>query len=69
MAPELLNRTSYNGKKVDIFAAGVILFILKMGYPPFLKADKHDEHYKFIVMNKKDIFWSLHEKHNKVSES
>lgn len=35
MAPEVLNKSYKNGVKVDIFAAGVILFILCTGLFPF----------------------------------
>jgi serine/threonine protein kinase len=41
MAPEIwlnkdnFNPQQYDGKKVDIFALGVILFVLKLGYTPF----------------------------------
>lgn len=34
MAPEIRDR-KYVGTKVDIFAAGVILFIMYAGHPPF----------------------------------
>lgn len=35
MAPEIRERKTYNGKKVDVFSAGVILFILTQGIFPF----------------------------------
>lgn len=35
MAPEIREAKVYNGKKVDIFSAGVILFILTQGIFPF----------------------------------
>lgn len=35
MAPEIVLKKEYNGTKVDIFSAGVILFILHVGSPPF----------------------------------
>lgn len=34
MAPEIATK-KYDGRKVDIFAAGVILFIMYAGVPPF----------------------------------
>ena len=34
MAPEVLNRQSFN-QKADIWSAGVILYILLSGVPPF----------------------------------
>jgi len=34
MAPEIRTK-NYDGKKIDMFAAGIILFILYSGSPPF----------------------------------
>lgn len=34
MAPEIATKT-YDGRKTDIFAAGVILFIMLAATPPF----------------------------------
>ena len=39
MAPEILARQPYNGIKTDLFAAGVMLFLLTMGRPPFMRAE------------------------------
>eukprot|EP01084_Bolivina_argentea_P293687 505155_1 len=60
-APELLLNQSYS-KKCDIFSAGVILFILINGYPPFEKASKKDKWYKPIIKGKIDKFWKAHRK-------
>jgi len=38
MAPEINQKIPYDGKLVDIFAAGVILFIVYAGSPPFSAA-------------------------------
>ena len=35
MAPEIHAKQPYEGKKVDIFALGVVLFILLTGHRPF----------------------------------
>ena len=38
MAPEILERKSYNGFKADIFSFGVLLFITTIGTFPFVEA-------------------------------
>lgn len=38
MAPEI-NEKGYEGKSSDLFAAGIILFLLFTGIPPFEKAN------------------------------
>lgn len=38
-APEILLNKPYEGEKVDIFAAAVILFIMVSGHPPFSQAN------------------------------
>ncbi|XP_012553992.1 calcium/calmodulin-dependent protein kinase type II subunit alpha isoform X2 [Hydra vulgaris] len=40
LSPEVLRREPY-GKPVDIWACGVILYILLVGYPPFWDEDQH----------------------------
>jgi serine/threonine protein kinase len=39
MAPEIHKRMPYTGENVDLFASGIVLFILYAGSPPFSKAD------------------------------
>ena len=39
MAPEFFKKLPYNGSSVDLFAAGIILFIMVAGHPPFNRAD------------------------------
>ena len=38
MAPEIREGKVYNGKKVDTFALGVIIFIIVQGNFPFVMA-------------------------------
>jgi serine/threonine protein kinase len=52
MAPELLLRQPYKAQEVDLFAIGIILFILYTGHPPFNQAHPtRDGHYKMLGDN------------------
>jgi len=57
MAPEIILKKQYYGKQIDIFSMGVMLFELRIGVYPFLKADTIDTMYaKIFTKNYKD-FW------------
>ena len=60
MAPEILIKEPYQGHEVDLFALGIILFILYSGHPPFRCAKINDPHYKLIADNRADLFWEYH---------
>lgn len=60
MAPEVLEGSSYRGEEADLFAAGVILFILATQHPPFIRAEPEDRYYKSIISNQWDQFWEVH---------
>lgn len=62
MAPEIIQEQPYSGASVDLFALGIILFILYTGHPPFNQANPTDSHYKLIVTNRADLFWKYHSK-------
>jgi len=64
MAPEIFIDKNYNGSAVDLFASGIVLFIMIAGTPPFNKADpQKDPHYKLFNNHLKiDSFWNVHEK-------
>jgi len=49
MAPEIKEGKPYNGLKVDLFSAGVILFILIRGIFPFKEARKEEFFYNLLV--------------------
>lgn len=58
-APELLLSKNY-GPQVDMFAMGVILFIMMTGYPPFKHAIKDDQWFRCIAKNRPEAFWKKH---------
>lgn len=57
-APEIVGFKNCNGKKIDIFALGVLIFMLLCGSPPFLRASQTDTHYK-LLQSKNPAFWNL----------
>ena len=62
MAPEILSNRPYSGASVDLFACGIILFIMVTGHPPFIKAEPTDSFYKLLCANRSDLFWNSHSK-------
>ena len=61
MAPEIHMKASYyHGILVDLFAAGIILFIFMTGHPPFNQAKPKDPYYNLICTNRHDKFWQSH---------
>mmetsp|Transcript_23398 Transcript_23398/g.26556 ORF Transcript_23398/g.26556 Transcript_23398/m.26556 type:complete len:554 (+) Transcript_23398:433-2094(+) len=61
MAPEMYLRKAYSGQAIDLFACGIIGFILLSQNPPFQKADPlNDFFYKLIAKGRWDEFWKLH---------
>ncbi len=60
MAPEILIGGKYHGQMVDIFASGIILFIMITQIPPFQMAHPKDGWYKFVCSNRMDKFWKFH---------
>jgi len=60
MAPEILNNQPYNGQAADVWAAGVVLFIMLSGFPPFQIANRQDWWFRAIASNQYDAFWAAH---------
>jgi serine/threonine protein kinase len=58
MAPEIKEGKVYDGKQIDMFSVGVILFIIIQGIFPFKEAKKDEYFYNLILNNKLDTYWS-----------
>ena len=58
MAPELLNSCyKLRSPALDIFALGVILFIVRTGVSPFHYATNDDDNYRLWISNERKKFW------------
>jgi len=66
MAPEIIQNKKYT-EKADIFAAGVILFIMLAGFPPFQNAVAKDWWFDKLMKQKYKLFWMAHERTAKFS--
>lgn len=62
MAPEIHMRKPYSGQSVDLFATGIILFIMFTQHPPFTRAEPNDPFYRLLCANRADLFWKAHSK-------
>ncbi len=50
MSPEILqNREPFDGFAIDLWAAGVILYIMLTGFPPYDHATQADARFEIIV--------------------
>jgi hypothetical protein len=62
MAPEMISQKGegYDGSKVDVWAIGVILFILIAGFPPYQRPSNSVWWFKKLMTKKFDLFWMAH---------
>ena len=59
MPPEMLEKNAYIGICTDLFAAGVILFVLVMGMMPTHKnAESNDYLYRYIRKREYEEYWT-----------
>jgi len=57
MAPEIKEGKQYDGRSIDIFSTGVILFIIVQGIFPFKEAKKDEYFYNLLLTGKTDHYW------------
>lgn len=57
MAPEIKEGKTYDGRSIDIFSTGVILWIIVQGIFPFQEAKKDDYYYKLLVAGDYNTYW------------
>lgn len=57
MAPEIFAKITYDGRKVDIFALGVLLTILVKGTMPFRSAKVDDPYYRLMILGDYEQYW------------
>ena len=63
MAPEMHLGICYSGSAIDVFEIAIVLFILYTAQPAFRKAIQRDPWYKYIAVNKFDLFWKAHSRY------
>ena len=60
MPPEMLEKNAYVGICADLFAAGIILFVLVVGIMPTHKtAESNDYLYKYIRKKEYEKYWTV----------
>lgn len=60
-APEIFT-LKYKGDEVDLFSAGIVLFLMYSRHPPFEAANALDAYYRLIKDKKYEMFWEIHSK-------
>ena len=68
MAPEIREGKIYDGKKIDTFSLGVILFIIVQGTFPFNTSSTKDPYYKLAFSGQMDAFWKANKSQNTSDE-
>jgi serine/threonine protein kinase len=59
--PEVLEgRVGYEGAPADVWCAGVVLFLLLLGHPPFAMANRDDWWYRAYTTGRTKAFWDSH---------
>jgi hypothetical protein len=69
MAPEMFNNQGYDAVKSDLWACGVIVFIMLAGFPPFQKPHLNDWWFQKLHSGRHHLFWQAHSRTHYFSRS
>jgi serine/threonine protein kinase len=58
MAPEIKEGKQYDGRQIDMFSTGVILFIIVQGIFPFKEAKKDEYFYNLLLQGRLEHYWN-----------
>lgn len=61
----MLRVKNYSLFQADLFAAGIVIFTLANRHLSFKRDKKDDKLYKFIIEEKLDQFWEVHNNYSK----
>ena len=47
-------------KQIDLFALGVLAFVMVIGTAPFVEARRNDQFYRMMYLKDKRVYWNRH---------